>query len=154
MRLKNRADISATSGGGVLFSSRCPYMHKKREICTLLFCQFWLFCHKFVHFLVYFYRPKKCGVVPKSINIRYAQKQHGTYIVGQITQACTPAVVSRSQVHPKLPESLTRSKVQNSGHKCTLQSTKRISCLSGFAIQYFTLDVSSSKTMNLLYEMC
>ena len=38
------------------------------------FGQFWLFCCKFTHFLVYFCRPKYCGGAPKLTNMRYVRK--------------------------------------------------------------------------------
>ena len=46
---------------------------KIMHACKILayFGPFWLFCHKVMHFLVSFYRPKQCGGVSKLTNLRY-----------------------------------------------------------------------------------
>ena len=42
---------TATTGSGVLFSRRCPFLERGRETLAY-FHPFWLFCHKSTHFLV------------------------------------------------------------------------------------------------------
>ena len=63
---------TATTGGGVLFSTRCTFQHRKCKIFAN-FGQYWLFCCEFSYFLVCFYMHKQCGGVPKWTNITYGR---------------------------------------------------------------------------------
>ena len=63
--------IFVTPGVDVLFPSRCPFLHREREMLAYV-GQFWLFCFECTHLLVYFCRAKLCGGAPKLTNIRYA----------------------------------------------------------------------------------
>ena len=51
------------------FSSGCTFLQREREILSY-FGQFGFLGLKCKHFLVYFYRPKKCVGVTKLTNIR------------------------------------------------------------------------------------
>ena len=68
--------ITATTSGGVLFSRRCPFQHRK----TLNFGPSWLFCQEFTSFGCPFYIPKQCGGASKLTNIRYV-KNNGSKVV-------------------------------------------------------------------------
>ena len=56
----------------VYFLSPCIILQTKHKILAF-FGPFDLVCCEFEHFLVYFYRLKKCGGVPKLTNIRYVK---------------------------------------------------------------------------------
>ena len=60
------ASYQDTSGDGVLFQAMILLNVEKAY-----FAQFLPICLKLAYFLCTFYRPKKCGGVPKLTNIRY-----------------------------------------------------------------------------------
>ena len=57
---------TATTSGGILFSSWCTFQHREREILAFI----GLFCRDFLYFSVFFYWPKYCGGVQKCTNMR------------------------------------------------------------------------------------
>ena len=67
--------IVVTAGDGVLFSSRCTFERREREMLVILdgLGQCRLFCREFTHILAYFLLAQKCcSATPKLTNIERA----------------------------------------------------------------------------------
>ena len=62
----------------------CTFLLQREPKISTFFGLFWLFGWEFTHFLVYFYRPKKCVGLPKLTNVRYDDD----HLQGAIPEAC------------------------------------------------------------------